>query len=247
MHETISELRKQLTVAAVALRECHKQATAGQLALELMHEIRNPLEALVNLIFLARHDSLDPGTVQSRLLLAEEQLATLTQIVSHTMGFARFSGQPKTIDLVTIAEAALRIHQRTIESKRIHVLKELPDTLTAQVFAPEMLQVVSNLLKNALDALPDRGVLCLRLRKRQNQIDLVVADNGQGIPAEHRDKIFKPFFTTKEDRGTGLGLALSREIVERHRGKISMRSSVRPDKSGTAFRISLPVLEQGTR
>jgi signal transduction histidine kinase len=103
-----------------------------------------------------------------------------------------------------------------------------------------MLQVISNLLKNALDALPHNGVLCLRLRKRLGHIHFLIADNGHGIPAEHRNNIFKPFFTTKEDRGNGLGLSLSREIVERHRGKIHMRTSVHPDRSGTTFRISLP-------
>jgi signal transduction histidine kinase len=238
--EAISELRAQLIASREALRECNKRATAGQLALELMHEIRNPLEALGNLIFLARNDSQDPETVQYRLLLAEEQLATLNQLVGHTLGFARFSGHPKMINLVSIAEAALRMHQRAIDRKTIHLVKELPDSLTAEVYAVEMLQVISNLLMNAIDALPDKGVLFLRLRKRQDKIYFVIADNGHGIPPEHRKDIFKPFFTTKKDRGTGLGLALSMEIVERHRGKICMRSSVRPNKSGTTFRISLP-------
>jgi signal transduction histidine kinase len=240
MEETISEQREQLIASAEALRECDRRATAGQLALELMHEIRNPLEALGNLVFLAREDANSSAKLQHYMRLAEEQLSTLNQLVSHTLSFARFSVHPKMMNLVAIAEAALRIHQRTIDSKKIHLVKDLPDSLTVKVYAPEMLQVISNLLMNALDALPDKGVLCLRLRKDQSEIHLLVADNGHGIPPEHQKDIFKPFFTTKEDRGTGLGLALSREIVERHRGKISMRSSVRPDKSGTTFRISLP-------
>jgi signal transduction histidine kinase len=240
MEETISSQRELLIASAEALRECERRATAGRLALELMHEIRNPLEALGNLVFLAREDANSSAELQFYMRLAEEQLATLNQLVSHTLSFARFSVHPKMMDLVAIAEAALRIHQRTIERKKIHLVKQLPDGLTAQLYSVEMLQVVSNLLMNAVDALPDNGVLCLRLREGQSQIHLLVADNGHGIPAEHRGEIFKPFFTTKEDEGTGLGLALSKEIVERHRGKIEMRSSVRPDKSGTAFRISLP-------
>jgi signal transduction histidine kinase len=240
MEETISALRTQLIAAAKALSESEKRATTGQLALELMHEIRNPLEALGNLIFLAYRDAHDPDEVQYFLGMAEEQLATLTRIVTHTLSFARPLGQPKMMNLVVIAEAAIRIHQQAIENKNIHLVKELPDDLRAAVYAAEMLQVISNVLKNALDALPDEGTLCLRLRKRQGHIHLLIADNGHGISSENRDKIFKPFFTTKEDHGNGLGLSLSREIVERHGGKMCMRSSVLPDKSGTTFRMSLP-------
>ena len=240
MEDTIAELKMQLATAAEALRESDKRATAGRLALELMHEIRNPLEALGNLIFLANGDVHNSEEVQHFMRLAEEQVATVNELVSRTLTLARFSSQPRRMNLAAIAEAALRVHQRSIERKKIHLVKELPDDLMAEVYAAEILQVISNLLKNALDALPENGVLCVRLRKRQSHVHLLVADNGHGIPAEHRDQIFKPFFTTKEDHGTGLGLALSREIVERHRGKIYVRSSVRPDKSGTTFRISLP-------
>jgi signal transduction histidine kinase len=104
-----------------------------------------------------------------------------------------------------------------------------------------MLQVISNLIHNSIDALPQDGILRLRLRKAEGEIHLLIADNGHGIPAEYADEIFQPFITTKEERGTGLGLALTKRIVERHRGTIRMRSSVRPGKSGTLFKISLPV------
>jgi signal transduction histidine kinase len=99
----------------------------------------------------------------------------------------------------------------------------------------EILQVVSNLIVNSLDALPADGTLCLRLRKRADEVDLVIADNGHRIPIEHHDLVFQPFFTTKQERGTGLGLAPSKKIIEKHRGKIRMRSSVRPGRNGTTF------------
>jgi signal transduction histidine kinase len=141
---------------------------------------------------------------------------------------------------VALAEAALRIHRKAIEARKIHLVKDLPSTLVAEVHGGEILQVVSNLIANALDALPVGGRLRLRLRRRQGEVHFVVADNGQGIPTDQIAEIFKPFFTTKEERGTGLGLALSKGIVERHRGKIRLRSSVRPGRSGTVFKISLP-------
>jgi signal transduction histidine kinase len=118
MEETISELQIRLTAAAKALRECDKRATAGQLALELMHEIRNPLEALGNLIFLARVDGNNREGAQYFMRLAEEQLATMNELVSRTLSLARFSGAPKRISLATIAEAALRVHQRAIDEKK---------------------------------------------------------------------------------------------------------------------------------
>jgi signal transduction histidine kinase len=240
MEETISELRIQLTAAAEALREYDKRATAGQLALELMHEVRNPLEALGNLIFLTAQDLHEPEKVQEYMDFAAEQIAIVNQLVSRTLSFARPSNSSKMMNLVAITEAALRIHQRAIEGKKIQVIKDISEDVTLDLYPTEFLQVISNLIVNAIHALSKNGILCLRIRKRQSQIQFLIGDNGHGIPSESRGEIFKPFFTTKEDRGVGLGLSLSREIVERHQGKMSMRSSVRPDQTGTVFRISFP-------
>ncbi len=242
MNAADSSLEAQMHVAVDALRKSEERAAAGQLALELVHEIRNPLEAFGNLLFLAYGDADNPEKVRTYIRMAEEQWATLNQLVERTLGFARSSPHPKPSDLVALAQAAIRIHKRSIDGKKIHLVKDFPqEDLIVEVHATEILQVLSNVLVNAIDALPSEGVICLRLRKRQNGIHFVIADNGHGIPAEHRAKIFRPFFTTKEDRGTGLGLSVCRKIVERHCGKICMRSSVRPGKSGTTFKISLPL------
>jgi len=160
------------------------------------------------------------------------------------LGIARVSSVPRPIDLVALTEAALRIHQRTIESKRVHLVKDLPGSVVVPVYTGEMLQVLSNVIVNALDALPPGGTLAVRLRKRQGEVQFVIADNGHGIPAEDRAEIFEPFFTTKEERGNGLGLSLAKKIVERHRGKIFVRSSIQPGKSGTIFKISVPSTEE---
>ncbi len=238
--KTISDLQTKLDIATEHLQESEERATAGQLALEVMHEIRGPLEALGQLTYLASEEAEDPAKVREYLRRAEEQIATLGHIASQTLGFVKSPRTPRPIDMVSIAEAALRIHQRTIEAKGVRLIKELPENLVAQVHTGEILQVVSNVIVNALDALPAEGTLCLRLRKRSGEIQLVIADNGHGIPKEHAADIFQPFFTTKRERGVGLGLALSRKIIERHRGRIRVRSSVRPGRSGTIFKISLP-------
>ena len=234
------ELEQRLALAAEALRKAEEQALAGRLALELMHEIRNPLEALGYLTYLARQEAADAEKVRNYLSMAEEQMATASQIARQTLGFAQISGTQRPFNLVEVAEAALRIHKRTIESKQVRVLKDVPDAVVASIHTGEMLQVVSNLIANALDALPANGTLCLRLRKRKGNAHILIADNGYGIRAEHCEQIFQPFFTTKEGRGTGLGLSLSLKIIERHRGRLRMRSSVHPGKTGTTFRISLP-------
>jgi signal transduction histidine kinase len=240
MDETVPELQIRLAHATEALQEAERRATAGQLALEIMHEVRNPLEALENLIFLARHCGQNPEEINQYLNMSAEQLTILNRIVGSTLNLGRFSGQPKNTEMATIAEAALRVHQRAIEQKKIRLVKELPGSVMAAVYAIEILQVISNLLGNAIDSLSENGTLSIRLRKNQGHIHFVIADDGHGIPAEHRQHIFKPFYTTKDNRGNGLGLALSMDIVKRHRGKIRFRSSVRPEKSGTTFRVSLP-------
>lgn len=235
-----SDVNARLEVTAEALRKAEERATAGQLALEVMHEIKNPLEALSNLVYLALQEAENPDKVREYMQLAEEQMSHLRQTTEHTLGFTRVAAARRSIDLVGLTEAALRIHQRTIAAKMVHLVKDLPDELVASVHTGEILQAISNLLVNALDALPLEGTICLRLKKHENNVHILISDNGHGIPAEHVEKIFEPFFSTKGERGTGLGLALTRKIVERHHGKISVKSSVRPYRSGSTFRISLP-------
>jgi signal transduction histidine kinase len=213
------------------------RAPAGQLALEMVHEIRNPLEALNALLYLGVENAHRPDEVLRYLRLAQEQASILNEIVSSTLGYARSPRAALPTSLVSLVEAALRINQRTLTAKNIRVVKDLPATLVAVVRAGEILQVVSNLIENAVDALLVGGTLCLRVRSRKDSVHILVADNGHGIPSAQLSDIFTPYFTTKGERGTGLGLAVSKAIIERHGGTIRVRSNT---QSGTAFRVSLP-------
>ncbi len=230
----------RLELAQEAIRRAEEKATAGQLALEMIHEIKNPLEALGHLTYLTEKEANSPEKVLEYMALAEEQMSLLRNIASQTLGFARSSQTPREIKAATLAEAALRIHQRALEGKGIHLVTRYAPDAIAKVFPSEILQVLSNLIVNALEALPAAGSLHLRVRKAGNSINFVIADSGYGIAPEHVGSLFQPFFTTKEGSGNGLGLALSKKIIERHGGKIRIRSSIRPGKSGTTFRISLP-------
>ena len=210
----------------------------------MLHEIRNPLEVLRYLVYLAQRQASEPEQVRRYMALAEEHLATLSRIASQTLHFAELSDRPTPNDLVDLAESALLLHQQIIESKQIHLVKDLPKGLLAGVHRGQMLHVISNLIVNALESMDPDGTLSLRLRKRRDGLHLMIVDNGHGIPAEHRQRIFEPFFSTKGRSGAGIGLALARQIVEDHHGTLSMRSSIRPGRAGTAFRIYLPATAQ---
>jgi signal transduction histidine kinase len=229
-----------------ALRRTDELALAGRLALELMHEINNPLDALGNLTYLAMQEQVETNQVGTYLQQIQEQVNTLKRIVSQTLGLAKSSPVLKEERLNELTQAALRIHGKAIKNRRIHLLPEIPEELSVEVRAGEILQVLSNLIANALDALPEAGTLRLRVRKTSGSVHILVADNGQGIPVEYTESIFEPFFTTKQGRGTGLGLHISKKIIEGHQGRIRMRSSVREGKSGTTFRVSLPILPPKT-
>ena len=221
--------------------ELDQQVTAGTFALEIMHELRNPLETLINLNYLILNvsDNLDQAKEYARL--GEEQLETLSRITRQSLGFARLSEGRKPFDLVDLAEAALRIHQRTVETKRIHLVKRFPSDLIAEVQQGQLLQVVSNLIGNALEALSEEGQLTLCLKRRENAIDIVVGDNGPGIPHTDCERLFEPYFTTKGAEGNGLGLSLSKRIVDDHGGKIVFRTSCTAGRCGTVFRVRLPL------
>ena len=217
-----------------------QRATAGHLALEIMHEIRNPLETLGHLTYLAYQEADSPEQVRSYMRQAEEHLRTLGRIASQTLSFAKLSQDTAPIDLVALAESALRVHQQTIEAKRIHLVRKLPDNLVASIQGSRILQVLSNFVANALEAMPAEGQLTVSVKKCSGCVELLVADNGHGIQPDVMEKLFQPFFTTKQHSGNGLGLSLSKRIIEEHEGKLFVRSSVRAGRTGSVFKIRLP-------
>ena len=224
-----------------ALRRSQTLAAAGQFASTIIHEINNPLEAISNLVYLVRQDAENPEKVNRYVGLLEEQLENVIHIVRQTLSFSRPLETLQAIDVAELAEAALRVHESKLTAKQIRLVKKLPPDAKVRAHPGELLQVVSNLVANAVEALPQKGTLCLRVRKTQKEIHMLVVDDGPGIPQAILSKVFDPFFSTKKERGTGLGLAITKSIVERHKGRIKTRSSVRQGRNGTAFRITLPL------
>jgi signal transduction histidine kinase len=233
------ELQRKLAATEEALRLCEERNAAGQLALELMHEVKNPLETLGHLTYLALEEP-DPEMVKGYLRQGNEQMRLLSDIASQTLGFARVSSAPQLLLATSLIEAAIRIHQRSIDRKKIHLVTEsaMPHQIT--VYPGQILQVLSNLIGNAIDALEGEGHLHLIVRLRKGHVEIVIADDGAGIAKGDLARVFEPFFSTKGKEGTGLGLSLSKKIIERHQGSIRMNSSRGPKRTGTVFRISLP-------
>ena len=227
-----------------ALQESQAQALAGQFAASTMHEVNGPLEAITNLNYLVQTSSDDGAKVRNYASLIDEQLLALTTISRQTLSFYHSKDTVEPILVAQLVEAALRIHRKEIAAKAIRLIKKLPGDMTVESHAGSMLQAFSNLIGNAVEALPAQGTLQIRSRCIDGQAHILFADNGSGIPAAIRSKIFEPFFSTKRERGTGLGLGIAKAIVERYQGRIRSRTSTRAGRSGTAFRISLPVHAQ---
>lgn len=229
------------------VQRAEQQATAGELALELMHEVKNPIETLGYLTYLAAHEADDAESVRKYMRIAEEELARVGAVVRQTLSLARSSAPAAPVDLVELAETALRLHRRTIEGKRVQLTRTLPEKLMLEAQHGPLLQVLSNLIVNALEAMGEAGALSVRVRKRNDEVELIVADNGHGIAQEHLERLGERYFTTKGEAGNGLGLTISKKIVEQHRGRLRVRSSTRPGRSGTVFKVSLPVGEKSSR
>ena len=227
-----------------ALQESQAQALAGQFAASTMHEVNGPLEAITNLNYLVQTSSDDCAQVRNYASLIDEQLLALTTISRQTLSFYHSKDTVEPILVAQLVEAALRIHRKEIAAKAIRLIKKLPGDMTVESHAGSMLQAFSNLIGNAVEALPAQGTLQIRARCIDGQAHVLFADNGSGIPAAIRSKIFEPFFSTKRERGTGLGLGIAKAIIERYQGRIRSRTSTRAGSSGTAFRISLPVHAQ---
>lgn len=223
-----------------ALRESQAFALAGQFAAATMHEVNGPLEAISNLNYLLQNNSDDGEQVRKYSGLIEEQLFVLTAISRQTLSFYHSQETVELVRIAPLAEAALRIHHKKIAAKEIRLLKKLPDGVIVEGNSGAMLQVFSNLISNAVEALAPHGILQIRARCTDGEAHILFADNGHGIPAAIQLRMFEPFFSTKKGGGTGLGLAIIKAIVERHGGRIRSRTSTQVGRSGTAFRISLP-------
>jgi PAS domain S-box-containing protein len=230
-------------LAEQALRRTEKLAAAGRLAATVAHEVNNPLEALVNLIYLARAASGLPAETAEYLRVADGELKRMAHIVRQTLGFYRESTIPHEVDLGRLVTEVLDLYRSRATTRGLALVEDACESgLMVHVNGGEIKQVVANLVSNAIDATPPGGRVTATVQRTGDWIEILVTDTGSGISEENRKHLFEPFFTTKSDVGTGLGLWVSKGIVEKHGGTICVDPA--GSVPGTTVRFRLPANQQ---
>jgi signal transduction histidine kinase len=224
--------------------EIEKFAATGRLAATIAHEVNNPMEAIKNAIYLLA--SAIPENASPVYNILKSETERVARIVRQMLGLYRNTEQVKPVNVNTIIEDTLLLLNRQLQRANVEVQTELEVLPDAVIAADQIRQVLSNLVINARDAMPNGGRLRIRSRHIPGYDDLhgwvriLIGDTGSGIPPEMIRSIFEPFVTTKGERGTGLGLWIVKGIIQNHAGKLSVKSRV---GRGTTFKIDLPVVK----
>ena len=195
----------------------------------------------MNLVYLAKTDPALPEDVARQLAQAEQELERVAHITRQTLGFFRDKNAPGPVKLEDLVDSVVRIYSNKLVSKRITVHRQFEKCPPIHGVESEIKQVISNLISNAADAVSSGGEIHISLKcdekTGKTKVHMLVEDDGPGVADEHQERIFEPFFTTKLDVGTGLGLWVSREIIERHGGTIQLVAREN-GKRGAAFGIA---------
>jgi PAS domain S-box-containing protein len=234
-----------LKLSEEALRSSEKLAATGRLAASIAHEINNPLAAVTNALYILRTTPQLSNVTLEYIKTAETELARVVHITKQTLGLYREIAAPVLTSIPRLLEEVLAAYDTKIAKSNISVHKLYRGAGQLRAFPGELRQVFSNLVLNALEAVPAGGVVSVRMREAhagqdRRGIKITVADNGPGISAANMPRLFEPFFTTKESKGTGLGLWVSQGIVQKHGGVIRVRSSTGASHHGTCFVIFMP-------
>ena len=241
-----------------ALRKSEKLAAVGQLASSIAHEINNPLESITNLLYLIRHSN-EMAEVQEYAQLAQSELARVSEITMQTLRFHRQQTRATEVDLEELARAVMSLYTGRLLVRGVQLVWKIRPAPKVFGMEGELRQVLNNLVRNALDAMGSSGgVLTLAINREHkscsgaagpavNGVRLTVADTGEGIDPKIVDRLFEPFQTTKEQTGTGLGLWVSKGIVEKHGGCFRLRTRRFSQPHGTLFSIWLPENDPSSR
>ena len=239
-----------------ALVANEKLAVAGRLAATIAHEIHNPLDAVSNLLFLMNpaNGASTPEEHAHFLELAGQEIARVTQISRAMLSLYRESAAPVPVDVREMLESLLLLMDRRLQDIGVNVITDLPSDARIHGFPAELRQVFTNLLTNAAEAAGAGGEVSVTAHhtkglaakgmagpRHQPGVLITISDNGPGIADEVRTQLFQPFFTTKGERGTGLGLWVSRGIITRHNGSIEIESDTTPEAHGTSVMVFLAI------
>lgn len=243
--EIVRDITAQVK-AEDALRKTERLAAMGRVAGIIAHEINNPLEAITNTFYLLRdHPSLDEEA-RYYAKLGEEELLRVAHITRQTLGFYRESKHSVEVSISDLLDEILELQARRMEFSNIILQKHYRSRGTIQGFPVELKQVFLNLIGNAVQAMPDGGTMRLHVfestlgRSGRPAVCISICDTGTGIDPEHAKHLFEPFFTTKSTKGTGLGLWISKGIVQKYGGTIRFRSLSHLNCNLTCFQVFLP-------
>jgi PAS domain S-box-containing protein len=226
-----------------SLIEAEKLSASARMAASIAHEINNPLEAVLNLIYLARSTSSDPE-VTAYLTTAESEVVRLSHIAKQTLGFYREQNSAAVVSLKDLVEDVLKIYGVKLRQAGVEVETRFASTRRLAVRKGEMIQVLSNLVTNSMYAMSTRGKLVVSTEDGRvggcDGVVLTIEDNGGGIVPENLQRVFEPFFTTRGSIGTGIGLWVAKQFIAGHSGTIDVESRTDTSGHGTKFRIWLP-------
>ncbi|GAC1649987.1 MAG: response regulator [Acidobacteriaceae bacterium] len=228
------------------LRMSERLAATGRLAHTIAHEINNPLEAMTNLLYIVERDPSLSETTHSYVQQASVELERISQITKQILAFHRDSRRPIPTKVDDMLDGVLAMFRAPILSNRIEIKKRYRCSRPVCVHPGEMRQAFGNLISNAVDAMATQGgtltVHCFNGIDRDDisGVHIVFCDSGPGIPSAAQARIFDAFYTTKELKGSGLGLWLTAEVVAKHQGHIRVRSRTEGPHRGTIFDVFLP-------
>jgi signal transduction histidine kinase len=250
--ETVSKLletEERMRLAEDALLKAEKLTVVGRMAASIAHEINNPLSTAMELVRLAQNADDIPQHIKESLEIANQELNRAAQIARSTLTFFRESPTPVRTNLLELTESVLLFQQSNIRKAGVQLEKGLIGSQPICAFPGELRQILTNLVSNAVEAMRSGGKLVVRVHPARNWrtgeegYRILVADTGPGISPESRKKLFEPFYTTKGEEGTGLGLWITSHLVQKHRGSIQYRSRCVNDnqKDGSIFSVWLPL------
>jgi PAS domain S-box-containing protein len=235
-------------LAEEALKASEKLVAMGRMAASIAHELRNPLDAAKNITYLLQQNESIDASSRDLLTLLDNQITHMSEICSRTLTFTRPGDAASRVALAGIVEEVLSLQHKNLLNKKIEILRRFDSPGEVIGYPGPLRQVVVNLVSNAIDAIPagSRGTIRVHVTSKRNPVTgvegvrLSISDTGCGIAPENLKRLFQPFFSTKNEEGTGLGLWVTYGIVAQHGGNIKVRSNTEGPTRGTVFSIFLP-------
>jgi two-component system, chemotaxis family, CheB/CheR fusion protein len=243
---SLTDMTKRKKIEA-ALIQAEKLAIASRLAATIAHEINNPLEAITNLLYLASNGG-DAAEAKSYAAQALEEVGRVSHITQQTLKFYRQSTAPSSVHVSEILDSLLVLYHGKLLANNVSVHRQYREGPPILCLAGDLRQIFANIIANAVDAMKSGGSLTMRVSpsfdwrdQERPGIRTTIADSGTGMDTETLLKLYEPFFTTKNETGTGLGMWVSAQLVERLQGDLRVSSTTRPGRSGTVFSLFLPL------